>query len=303
MNQLLHIVAAICLFAEPLPSNAGAESNLPVKLTGIASVGDIRLALFEVPVGQSRPVFIKPILSEGERVADLEVLRIEAEAGRVHVRYKGAETFYLVNESAPQTGKRRLQLRSADSKQVLDAYQQLSGRTVLMEPGLPGGKVTVDTTAPTRQEAAAAIAVAFGELGIALEPKAEKFAFAVHSNRLDLLALIPEPPADSSKANQKIREARGDDVIPAGMIKFQNADILQFLEIYQELAGVKVLNRNDAGPNKITFKSQTELTRAQAVWAMEAIFRLADLKLDRKDDKSVTLIPSADAGRTPRDAR
>ena len=298
MNRLLNIAAvATCLFAGTQLPGAAAEPDLPVKLTGIVMVEGMRLALFEMPVGQTRPHYIKPVLSEGERIESLEVKRIEPETGRVHVRHKGVETFYAVDEAASQNAKRTLQLNSADSRQVLDVFQQLTDRTALMDPGLPGGKVTLDITAQTRQEAATAIEAAFRKLGIELQPQAKKFTFVLQTNTLDRLARIPAPPDDPAPTTKNPASGPGDDTIPAGMIKFQDADISQFLEIYQELTGCTVLRKDRPQATKITIKTRTELSRAQVIWAFESILRLSDLAVAPKGSKFICIADAKDQGR------
>lgn len=301
MNRLLHIAAAACLFAGAQALMGADADELPVRLTGISSIEGSKRALFEVPA-KGRRSYFKPVLSEGERIEDLEVKRIEPATGRVHVRYKGTETSYAVDETSTQDSTRTLHFNAADSRQVLDLFQELSGRTVLMEPGLPGGKISLSKAAMSRKGAAAAIEDSFAELGIAMQARAEKFTFVIRTNKLDRLALIPKPP-ESSPKSATTQPANSDDILPAGMVKFQDADIVQVLEIYQELAGLKVLNRDRVGRIKITVKTQNEMTLQQAVWMMEALLQLADLAVERTDDKSVNLVSVSETGRTKRDAR
>jgi general secretion pathway protein D len=80
------------------------------------------------------------------------------------------------------------------------------------------------------------------------------------------------------------------------MIKFQEADIAQVLEIYQELTGRTVLKPNSLPATKITIRSQTPLTRAEAVHALDSILAMNQVAMTPQGEKFVKAQAAADAG-------
>src|SRR5689334_9757998 len=90
-----------------------AESEVSVKLTGIAHFNNRSRALLEIQPQPGRPV-IKPILAEGERVEGVEVKEIDAQSGRVRVVIGSVETFYLLGSGETAPAGRSLHFKSAD---------------------------------------------------------------------------------------------------------------------------------------------------------------------------------------------
>lgn len=88
----------------------------------------------------------------------------------------------------------------------------------------------------------------------------------------------------------------GDDVIPAGQIKFQDADIAQVLEIYQELTGRTVLKPSSLPAVKISIRTQSALTRAEAVLALDSILSMNGVTMVLQGEKFVKAVAEAQAG-------
>ena len=91
-------------------------------------------------------------------------------------------------------------------------------------------------------------------------------------------------------------KGKDDDILPAGMIKFQDADIGQVLEIYQELTGRTVLKPTSLPATKISIKTQTELTRAEAVQALDSILSMNGITMTPQGTKFVKAVAEAQAG-------
>jgi general secretion pathway protein D len=87
-----------------------------------------------------------------------------------------------------------------------------------------------------------------------------------------------------------------DDVFPPGLIKFQDSDLAQVLEIYQELTGRTVLKPTSLPATKITIKTQTELTRAEAIQALDSILSMNGITMVPQGTKFVKAVPEAGAG-------
>lgn len=89
-----------------------------------------------------------------------------------------------------------------------------------------------------------------------------------------------------------------NEILPAGLIKFQEADIAQVLEIYQELTGRTVLKPSALPAQKITIRTQTPLTRAEAVQALDSILSMNGVSMIPQGTKFVKAVAEAQAGRT-----
>ena len=89
--------------------------------------------------------------------------------------------------------------------------------------------------------------------------------------------------------------AQSEETIPAGTINFQGVDVNQVLEVYAQLVGRTLLHANlpDA---KIVLKTQTPLTKSEAIQALQAVLALNGISLVNIGDKFVKVLASAEAG-------
>ncbi len=86
-----------------------------------------------------------------------------------------------------------------------------------------------------------------------------------------------------------------NEIIPVGMIKFQETDISQVLEIYQELTQLTVLRPNSLPATKITLKTQTALTRSETVNALNSILAMNQISMIPQGEKFVKAVPAAES--------
>ena len=84
-----------------------------------------------------------------------------------------------------------------------------------------------------------------------------------------------------------------EEIFPAGLIKFSEADLSQVLEIYQELTGRTVLRPASLPAAKITIKSQTQLTRTEAIQALDSILSMNQITMIPQGDKFIKAVPEA----------
>jgi general secretion pathway protein D len=89
--------------------------------------------------------------------------------------------------------------------------------------------------------------------------------------------------------------AGGTDIVPAGQIKFQEAELSQVLEIYQDLTGRTILKPATLPAAKISIRTQTELTRAEAVQALDTILAMNGITMTLQGDKFIKALPEAQA--------
>lgn len=288
MNPASITITAFCVLAA-LEAASGAEAP-SVLLTGIVDVEGQRQAIFEITSGKGR--VMKPILSEGERTEAVELRRIDSKLGRVELLVDGNESFQVLDGGRESAWVPGLHFKGADLRQVLEIYQQLCGRTVLYPDALPGLKFDLKTGALSRAAAIDELEAQFRSKGLEIQPRGTKFVFVVQARQVDRLTSIPDAAFAS----------RGDDgkVLPAGLIKFQSADVRQVSEIYQELTGRTVLQPADLH-GKISVRTQTPLTRDEAIWVIESILALAHLDggllIQPRGSKFVFVVPASHAAR------
>lgn len=299
MHPRLLPFSVVCLLAGAAGMHA-AEGETQVRLAGITHFNDHSRALLEITGRLPRGLEHKPILSEGERIGAIEIRQIDARAGLVRISNDGVETTLPLDGKAGGV-KRTFNLKDADLVQVLDIYQQLSGRTVLRSAGMPTIKFSLKTDDLAKADAERFLEEAFLAKGIVIELRAAKFALAVRAGQVDRLSFIPEPPS-ALVASPESRAAPVDwaGVIPTGQIRFQEADPFQALEIYQELSGRTVLRPSKSFGGKVSFHTQTEVTRAEAVWVLDAVLTLAEITTIPQGEKFVFALAGAGNVQVPK---
>jgi type II secretory pathway component GspD/PulD (secretin) len=106
----------------------------------------------------------------------------------------------------------------------------------------------------------------------------------------------PAPGAPGAAAPGVVGADPADEIIPPGQIKFADADIAQVLEIYQELTGRTVLKPSSLPAVKISIRTQTALTRAEAVLALDSILSMNGISMVLQGTKFVKAVAEAQAG-------
>ena len=87
-----------------------------------------------------------------------------------------------------------------------------------------------------------------------------------------------------------------EETLPAGTINFPATDLNQVLQIYAELVGRTVLRPTTLPAPTITLKTQTPLTRGEAIQAFDAVLALNGIAVVNVGDKFVKVVPTAQAG-------
>ncbi len=116
--------------------------------------------------------------------------------------------------------------------------------------------------------------------------------------QLPLPSRLPIPGQASSPvpASGTGTNASPDEVLPAGTINFPATDLNQVLQIYSELVGRTVLRPTSLPAPTITLKTQTPLTRHEAIQAFDAVLALNGITVVNVGEKFVKVVPSAQAG-------
>ena len=104
-------------------------------------------------------------------------------------------------------------------------------------------------------------------------------------------------PQNNTAPNSTSQSDSADDntLIPPGLIDFQGVDVSQVLEIYAQLVGRTLLR---AGlPNaQIVLKTETPLTKKEAIQALQAVLALNGIAVINVGDKFVKVLPVEQAG-------
>jgi len=155
--------------------------------------------------------------------------------------------------------------------------------------------------------------------GVTVRPATNRVATAGVTNRTatPVIPGVPQPPGGAPRsvagatapgantatapglavgAAAGAEKGKDEDILPAGMIKFQDADIAQVLEIYQELTGRTVLKPSSLPATKISIKTQTELSRTEAIQALDSILSMNGIVMVPQGNKFVKAVAEAQAG-------
>jgi general secretion pathway protein D len=84
-------------------------------------------------------------------------------------------------------------------------------------------------------------------------------------------------------------------MIPPGTINFRAVDLNDVLTLYAELVGKTILRPTSLPAVVVTLKTQTPLTKPEAVQALEAVLALNGISIIPAGEKFVKVVPSANA--------
>jgi general secretion pathway protein D len=102
---------------------------------------------------------------------------------------------------------------------------------------------------------------------------------------------ITSSPSDASASFAPANRVTSEETIPAGTINFQGVDVNQVLEVYAQLVG-RTLLRAGLPSASIVLKTQTPLTRTEAIQALQAVLALNGISVVNVGDKFVKVLPS-----------
>lgn len=270
------LILSLCL---PLLSQT-PKSAIAIKLTGIVALGTIKFAVLESP--STGPLIMK----EGERNCtpiDVSVIHIDEKKGGVTLYVDDMERKCVMPSSRDENKSLAVRLRSSSFKAVLQIYQMLLNRTVIQCPECP--IETVDLEIESDADLAQIekkLVEAMEAKGVVVQNIGVKFCAIVPLNRTKLLASLPPPV--------KMETGKNDFLTPKAL-RFTEADFRNFLEVYSELAQRTVLRPSVTPQPLITVFNQTPLSRAEAIWLMEAVLSLAGLSITTIGDKFAVCAP------------
>jgi type II secretory pathway component GspD/PulD (secretin) len=194
--------------------------------------------------------------------------------------------------------RRTLHLEKADLSSAFDTFQELSGRTVLSSTVLRATTITVNSGgAVPVSESLRILEEALIANGCVVQTRGEKFVFVVPARQAQTLSAIANPPPPSTN----VPPSKGFDgeIIPPGMIKFQEARAAQVLSVYSDLTGREILSSAMLLPDPISVKNQTSLSREEAAWMLQAVLRLGNVAIIQESDRFVFAVPPSQTNDLP----
>jgi general secretion pathway protein D len=99
----------------------------------------------------------------------------------------------------------------------------------------------------------------------------------------------------SSQYSSMLTDTNMQQIVPAGLINFEGVDVSQVLEIYAQLVG-RTLLRSSLPQASIVLKTETPLTKAEAIQALQAVLALNGVAVVNFGDKFVKVVPTEQAG-------
>jgi len=88
-----------------------------------------------------------------------------------------------------------------------------------------------------------------------------------------------------------------EEMIPAGNINFQGVDVNQVLDVYAKLVG-RTLLRAGLPAAQIVLRTETPLTKSEAIQALQAVLALNGISVINIGDKFVKVVSTGDANST-----
>ena len=101
--------------------------------------------------------------------------------------------------------------------------------------------------------------------------------------------------AATNAGTAKFLAANPDDVLPAGTIQFQATPLEQVLEIYAKLVNRTILRPATLPAAAITIKTQTELTKSEALQALDSVLGMNGITMVPIGTKFVKAVPVGEA--------
>jgi general secretion pathway protein D len=87
----------------------------------------------------------------------------------------------------------------------------------------------------------------------------------------------------------------GGALVPAGMVKFVEADVEMVLNIYQEISGRTVIRASPLPHARISFQTQTPLSRVEVLQALDTVLAEHQITMVLMGTKFVKAVPTAQA--------
>ena len=289
-------------FGTPALPVAWSDKEYDVRVTGLVALPDFKAVLLEVhhhslDRPNTPPFIVKRILREGQLFDDmsvrgayvrLEIVQIDTDTGNITARENGEDRAYALENPAgvspPPWENLALWLPSSGFNEFVDCYAELLDRTALCHPAIKVSAFSLAMAARDRPEAVTLFSQALQDRGVATLFDGEKFAWLVPTNRTKTLG--------ATLARGPFQTSTNLVLLPKGAIYLANADLEQALALYGQLLGRRLIRTNNLQRHTISFRNQTDLSKAEVVHAFDVLFAWQGLKVQlvRKDSFQVVAV-------------
>ena len=105
---------------------------------------------------------------------------------------------------------------------------------------------------------------------------------------------VPALSTAATTGSNAIPRIGTNTMIPAGLIRFQEADLSQVIDFYADLTGKTILKSPQVAQNvKVSLVNKTALTREEGIDALHTIFGLNQIAIIPEGDKFIKIVPQA----------
>src|SRR5579859_3483791 len=252
------------------------EAKPEIRLRGIVDFSTNELALLEATRLPGWPG--EMMLVKGQREEDIEVLGIDAAAGKVKIRNAGTISeigfatdlppeAWVQSPSGHQGVESQeraafLRLQQAGPGHVFRLYQLLTGRSLIRSQSLPAFRLDLGCKDKANAEdLVKAIEQAMAPKGIQFRQDRDKFVLAGRES--DFNSVTPqlwEMAETLAKIRSKAAPGTAEEMLPTGTINFPGTDLEQVLMIYQELVNRTLLRPSILPAYTFSLRSSTPWT-------------------------------------------
>jgi hypothetical protein len=202
---------------------------------------------------------------------------IVPEDGSVELVLRGADRTWLLRlNNATNLPVPGIVLEDVGLNAVLQLFAECTNRSLLRWPSLSASSFSLRVPVKDQAGAARVLAQALAVKELSIIPDGEKFLMIVPKSE----AATVKPHAPPGKNSPGGSSTAGPELIAPGVIDFRSANISQVAAIYAAMAGSTVdLGDLPIVNETITFRTQTRLTKEEALYAIETSLRWSGIRL------------------------
>jgi len=213
-------------------------------------------------------------------------VKIAPDKGSVELILEGTKSTKVQLNNATNLPVPGIVLEDVGLNTVLQLFAQCTNRSLLRWPYLPASSFSLRASAKDQAGAARVLAQALAAKQISIIPDGEKFLMIVPKS--EAATVKPHAPRVkvSTGSGSKTRTATPglggteQELVAPGMIDFRGADVWQVVDLYSALVGRTLdLSERPHVNGTISFRTQTWLTKEEAVYALETLLQWSGVKL------------------------
>ena len=289
MKQILLLFGLLTVSVHGISATAIAEGY---ELTGIVNLPEFKSAIFSFNRGRAERHFI---LKEGQREKDLAILGIQPTTATVNAMLHRTNRLVFQLDSPPVGfgAAPTIQFTNVSLQAVLDVYEAIAQRSLLLSPKLPKATLTIQLETTNQTELLMALAQKLSESGVELIPDGARFIAVLTTAEAKGFKPAAPPPVTGTITNP-------EKIFPAGSITFNGASLEQCALICADLMA-KPLNDGALDAIKqrtdVRFHQITPLTRAECVYALETSLKLHGIEFLPGNNGTLKIAPFGEPNR------